>query len=76
MEKYKNVSQKTLVGIMALVLLFLIADIIVFILMFFNVEIGNNPSNQTDNTVFNNLTDNAVVKTITPTQVLKTDNVK
>ena len=75
-------GQKTLLGIMALVLLFLIIDIVIFSLMFFNVKLGDGDLNMTDNNTFNNLTDNAVVRTITPkitittsaTLTPKTDN--
>jgi len=75
-------GQKTLFGIMALVLVFLIIDIAIFSLMFFNVKLGEGNLNMTDNNTFNNLTDNTVVKTITPkitsttspTLTTKTDN--
>jgi hypothetical protein len=78
--KYNNSGQKTLVGIMAVVLLFLIADIIVFALMFFNVQLDGKSVNNTDNTIFNHLsdntTDNTVLKKISPTVQIKTDNSK
>jgi hypothetical protein len=58
---------------MAVVFLFLIADIIIFGLMYFNVDLNTMVNKFTENTVFNNLevkTDNT--NTITPTKV--TDN--
>ena len=80
MIKTNNSGQKTLVGIMIVVLLFLIADVVVFALMFFNVQIDGKTTDTTDNTLFthltDNITDNVVVKTVVPTSQIKTDNSK
>jgi hypothetical protein len=73
MEKHKRFGQKTLKGIMAVVFLFLIADIIIFGLMYFNVDLNTMVNKFTENNVFNNLevkTDNTI--TVTPIKI--TDN--
>jgi hypothetical protein len=76
MATYRNTGQKTLTGIMSLIILFLIADVVVFVLMYFNIDIGGKNNQFSDNSVFNNLTDNSVTKTplLTVTQSVKTDN--
>jgi hypothetical protein len=77
MEQHKHFNQKTLSGIMAIALLFLIADIVVFALMFFNVDLNKVVNTFTENTVFNNLevkTENTNLITIKP--LGQTDNVK
>jgi hypothetical protein len=76
MEKHKQLGQNTLKGIMLIVVLFLIADIVVFALMFFNVNLNTIVEKFTENTVFNNLdvkTDNSTLVTVTLTKA--TDNI-
>lgn len=87
MEKNKRFKQKTLSGIMILVLLFLIIDIAVFVLMAFNIDLSKTFNPVTDNNVFNNIkntdnsisTDNTVKYTptvkLTVTPKITTDNV-
>ena len=70
MEKFKNMGQKTLGGIMGIIMLFLVADIIVFLLMYFNVDLGG-IIKTTENTVFNNLN---IVKNTDNSIILITDN--
>lgn len=63
MEKHRHFNKKTLQGIMTMALFFLIADIVVFALMVFNVDLYSMVNKLSDNTVFNNLevkTDNTI----------------
>ena len=69
-------GQKTLVGIMAVVFLFFLADVAVFVLLYFNINL-NSPAKTTDNVVFKNATDNSVNVVITATPLITpkaTDN--
>lgn len=90
MEKNKRFKQKTLSGIMVLVLLFLIVDIAVFVLMIFNVDLNKTLNQITDNNKFDNVsitttdnqtnTDNTSIKVsptlkITTTPKITTDNI-
>lgn len=68
MEKHRHFNKKTLQGIMTMALLFLIADIVVFALMVFNVDLNSMVNKLSDNAVFNNLE----VKT---DNIISTDNV-
>ena len=69
MEKHKNFGQQTMKWIMTIVVLFLIADVVIFVLMLFKVDLNSVVNNFTENNVFNNLevkTDNVKLVTITP----------
>ena len=68
MEKHRHFNKKTLQGIMTMALLFLIADLVVFALMVFNVDLNSMVNKLSDNAVFNNLE----VKT---DNIINTDNV-
>ena len=84
MEKNKRFKQKTLSGIMVLVLLFLIVDLVIFVLMIFNVDLNKTLKTNTDNSKFDNITitttdnipntDNTSIR-ISITPKITTDNV-